>query len=312
MATIGLMIYSFYLEQKNSKRKAECKRLKLNNPIGGYNNFIGFVKHAFSNHGHDDDETRKKIFKFISADISQDDNKDYIHCMIKAEVGKYGESATIEDSMTHKQTYSKQPKEAVLQPLYVSVIIDKQEKITKGFVIFQTLGSSQLKSYFEQYVQDSLNQIFTDNKVKLRLYEVLPRDYAKKVLKENDIKSISLIAYREPQDHAAKLDDFFKYQTEERIYKRFQRIDKVLNRLIDILDNKAGLTHLVELGDFKFDNIKVDVGGKTINFEKIDKIKNKISLPEGIKGEDGHPVKDLLKDEIENMYELYANSINLI
>ena len=72
---------------------------------------------------------------------------------------------------------------------------------------------------------------------------------------------------------------------------------------------------MIEIPEFEYNDIKIELKlgnrKRMLDLGKIDKTQIKINLPEDIKNIEGHADIDKLREEINELYLLYSENVNL-
>ena len=187
----------------------------------------------------------------------------------------------------------------------------------KGFIIFQTVGNTSIKTQFIQNLKSFLKESYnTDEyKYKLMLDSIVPTDFVKELLSKNTINKIELIAYQQPKDKANLLEDNFEYGTKKMVFSEIGKVTPLMNKISDFLDSRKKITEVIEIPEFEYNDIKIELKlgnrKRMLDLGKIDKTQIKINLPEDIKNIEGHADIDKLREEINELYLLYSENVNL-
>ena len=88
-----------------------------------------------------------------------------------------------------------------------------------------------------------------------------------------------------------------------------------MDKISDFLDAQKKITDVIEFPEFEYNDIKIELNlgqrKRMLDLGKIDKTQIKINLPDEIKNIDGHADINMLRDEINELYLLYSENINL-
>lgn len=323
MAVIGLSLYTFrMLHTDKTKKPQEKQYANLNNSIGEEDNIFKVFERFCNEYSYKKDRIRSTAFKVCDSTLysCNDTGKRFRHMMLHVEYGESGYTAPVVDDETGEEKYTKKANEAAMSKLNISILVDvdKQHKnIKKGFIIFQSLGNTSVKSQFEKNFKDFLSKKYKtdDYKYTFCIDQVVPKNFVKNLLEQNTLKKIELISYKKPEDPVEEIDEDFAYGVEKRSFSQIRGVSKVVKKIHKYLDAQGKLTDIVEVSDFEYDDIKLEIAvgsrKRMIDIGKVDNTQIKISLPEEIKNLEGHADINKLKGEVEDLYCLYSENVRL-
>lgn len=325
MANISVSIHTFNIEETlRGKNKYKIKKRLNNNINHDSGDIFNIIKSFCIRYGqYEDNENNLSVFRVseesCTEEIDEVSSKKFRHMILKVESGEYGFTTDLVDPKKKSVEYRKPANLAEMKPFFLSVIVDKSEKVEKGFIIFQNVGIYSVKTVFKTYFSDFLKSYNTQElQYEFNLGVVTPKQFATQLLKQYSVKQVKLISYSNPMDPAEKLNTDFLYQEEIRIYRKFALIQKTVEKVCKYIDKKCDITDIIEIDGFEYDDIKIelDIGkGKvrTLDLGNIDNMVMKLNFKDfDVKGVDGHADRNKLKKEVEEIYKTYSKNINLI
>ena len=329
MAVIGLSLFTFRLEHTDKTQRvrvgkgysSKVEYANLNDKIAQDADIFELLNNFVQVYNYNKNNTKSSILKLNNCAITNEEIKDkkFRHMMIFAEYGESGYTASIINDTTGELKYDKPIDEATMTRINVSILVDEDgnSPVKKGFIIFQTVGNTSIKTQFIQNLKSFLKESYnTDEyKYKLMLDSIVPTDFVKELLSKNTINKIELIAYQQPKDKANLLEDNFEFGTKKMVFSEIGKVTPLMNKISDFLDSRKKITEVIEIPEFEYNDIKIELKlgnrKRMLDLGKIDKTKIKINLPEDIKNIEGHADIDKLREEINELYLLYSENVNL-
>lgn len=329
MAVIGLSLFTFRIKHEDKTQRVlvgkrhqpKVEYANLNDKIADDTDIFEVLDKFRLAYGYVKNTTKSSVLKLNKMILTNEEVRDkrFRHMMFLAEYGESGYTASIVNDTTGELKYSKPVDEATMTKINVSILVDEDSDIPvkKGFIIFQSLGNISIKTQFINNIKKFLSDEYTTDEYKytLDIDQVVPREFAREMLKKNTISQIELIAYKRPEDETNSLEDDFEYGTEKIIFGNIRKFNGLIGKISDFLDARRKLTDIIEVTDFEYDDIKVELKVGTrkrmLDLGKIDKTQIRINLPEEIKDIEGHADVKKLRQEINELYLLYSENVDL-
>lgn len=231
------------------------------------------------------------------------------------ERGEYGYQSNIYNLESEKIEYIRKVMDAELLPFYFCFYIPDGES-TRGVLILQRFGIYGIKGLVEidlkHYIEKKLNLI-------LEINPLAPADMMKKFLDRGRVTKIRFIKYEIPRyldkyfDKEGKFEEIGGYVEVRYVAGRNKNMP-IKGYLEQIIDQNQNPSQVIELPDYEYENLKVEVtmgdSVRTLNLLKPDKLNTSYDITNDIEyGTDGHPdfssideyTKDLLLDLIEEI-----------
>jgi hypothetical protein len=293
MVTFSLVPYSFRVRQRGQDREF----FDLNDIFG---HTIKDLLNRFL------DENRDRFFEnrehgFMRVEFyNRNENSGRIL------YGKNGLGSSVVDVNRNTENYRITPQEATINPYYF--LIDSNFNADRGIVIIQKIGNLSIKSIFQEAFSTYLrNNVRSD--LTFILNHLVPPNVILRYLESNRIIQIKLIRNHIPRDLADSLggeNEILEGQCEYIIKQtrsfslsdhscRFQeRLRRLLND-----DNDLNFKQLIEVENFQYDSIKLDVrndNGRTkiIDIQNPDSINYCDDISDINLDDDHHPVYNML------------------
>lgn len=329
MAVIGLSLFTFRLEHtdktqkigKGKRSRSKIEYANLNDKIAEDTDIFELLNNFVQAYNYSKNKSKSSILKLNGSGMKSEEieDKKFRHMMIFAEYGESGYTASIINDTTGAVKYNKAKDEAAMTKLNVSVLVDEDENnpIKKGFIIFQTVGNTSIKTQFVNNLKSFLKESYKnkEHEYKLKLDQIVPTQFVKELLSKNTINKIELIAYKQPEDRTNLLEDGFEYETKKMVFSKIRKANSLMDKISDFLDAQKKITDVIEFPEFEYNDIKIELNlgqrKRMLDLGKIDKTQIKINLPDEIKNIDGHADINMLRDEINELYLLYSENINL-
>lgn len=198
------------------------------------------------------------------------------------ESGVYGVASDIRDIETNKTNYKKQRNDADILPFYFLFHLPKDTD--EGLLILQRTGKFGIRTSFG----NSLDKYFSrQNKgYFVEINTLVKEEIIKKAISEGIIKKLRCVKYDSSSDSFDGLDKGHEETTFDIEYVLSANKIPFLNRIKDFFDNKSDLKKLVEIQDFEYDTVKieVDTNGRNQIFDlgKLDKSKTSRDISDQI------------------------------
>ena len=238
--------------------------------------------------GHSkDDESQKllRVLRFTSEPFS-------VNGIV--ETGEYGYTADLFNVDTETVSYQRVGSDAEMMPFYFLAHLPSH--LDEGVILLQRRSNHGIRTVllkdFAKYVEKS------NQRVRVVANPLLPPQFVNEYLQNGRLTKIRFIQYSLPSDLADAYDAGGHVETEgtaEMVFlsKRGQGLP-LMNRIRAVLDGKRQIKEMVELPDYDYDNVKVeiDVRGskKTLDLSDVMKMRAYVDITSDVRiGDDGHP-----------------------
>jgi hypothetical protein len=225
------------------------------------------------------------------------------------ETGEYGFESNLYDLGRKAVSHKRNIQEAEMLPFYFLVEIPKDSD--HGIILLQ-----RFKQYgMRRILMESLRAHFSVNYPDLKIYvaPLIPGSMVKRYLTEGRITKVRFVSHTITSDIADAYDSGTGRQEggQLELVLRAKRDGwlPLRGRLRAFLDKKRKLSNFVELEDFKYDDVKIEVelnrNRRTVDLSNLQKIRAYIDVSDQIKiMPNGHPsfesidyvAKELLND----------------
>lgn len=306
MSGLSITVCSFYLTKRNAKKNKNV--YSLNKPIKYKDsdenevetNIFDILQGFATQYATPvNDESKKKTFSCQYIE-TKDTDKFILHTY-QIVSGYYGSASTIVDAETRVIKYDMTPSDVAEKKYYVYVIIPKDNRkviVNKGMMIFQNIGIFGIKTitcdYLGKYVAENYD-------ITLKCATVSPELFIKKVLVKENLKKMILIKNYKSTDPT---DQYYTgYGSECRILSNFCFDDAKWNNILSgIKSMVSGKTHLFEIENIQYDNLKLEVfigeRKRTINLLNIDNLSIIEPIPDTIMDNSGYADLTKLNDHV--------------
>jgi hypothetical protein len=215
------------------------------------------------------------------------------------QTGDYGFETDLRNIEDGTVTHRRQKHEAEMLPFYLLISLPKDAD--EGIVIFQRISNQGIKDSFTRAFRSYFSMHYLD--YDLEVNALIPGEIVTQYLNNGSIKKIRLIKYGlhnditdnyKFQDH---VEEKYYYYTEYQLCSFRDKKLPIVDPFVNYVTKKTDLKGLIEVQDFDYDNIKIEVlinkRRRTINLSNLDSIKAYYDITDKVKiGEDGHPQFD--------------------
>lgn len=316
MANINISMYSFELEDRRTR-----DRLVLNPEIGNneFENILNCFNQRFQI-GYNNNQTLEKLFKIedFEEGIYRENQIDLFKYVIyRLKSGKYGVTSEIVSSHTGVVNHQRGEEEADVMPFFVCIAIPINES-TRGVIITQNNGIYGVKTIFNS----SFKQICTENEYRFSMNSIVPTAYIDKFIEEGVLKKVKFIRHNIPNDRAERIglnrgmNGNNLYHDEYTIHRPVGFMQRNEHRIREFMNGQRGVNEIVELGDFEYNNIKLEfsLGGKnkTLNLTNLDRVVATEDIGNDITLNGGHPTRESISPILIENSRIYLSSLGII
>ena len=220
------------------------------------------------------------------------------------ETGEYGYESNITTS-DGNVSYTKKKDEADMLPFYFLINVEKG--FNEGLLLMQRFKQLGIRQAFFDNFSDYFNSLYP--RFRIEINPLVPEYLINKYLKDGRIIKIRFIKFGMPTDIADRYrnndHDEIKGTTQLVVTAGRNGDIPIYGDVIKFLKGEKRLNRLVELADFEYENVKVDVSinnkPKVIDLGNDFKIRPYIDITDEVEinGENGHPKFDSI-DKIAN------------
>lgn len=280
----GMLICSFLLRTRRKKKEVLCD---LNAPHcydeKQYDDVFSMFQAFFNEHSElADDEKHMKMFVVDRNSIKLMNEAAYRVVSFAVESGAYGMEGNITDRTTKRVKYHMERNDANIKRfrciIYVPQNVDNKI-ITKGIMIFQSLGAYGVKTITTTYMREffaQLNLTFETRSVSIRAF-------LEKLFNEGKIYRLTLIKNRVSPDASDNM--LITSGREEVSYIKPRLKPDWINRFLEFVDGGKG-DNIFEVKDETFEDIKISfkIGQsyRTVGIADIDRFSVEEEIPESV------------------------------
>lgn len=305
MASITLTPYVIRIKKKREEGWRILSRFDEDNAdfFQVLKDFLDTYKTSLSN-----DDSRQKVLRVKKADLSKRSIKGII------ETGEYGYASEIYNLSKGKKAYVREKDDAELLPFYFYFLVPNEKQ--EGIAVFQSFGKFGIKSILQNSLDTYFKKNYADFSVEFN--PLFHREILKLLLDEGLVTKIRFIKYELPKDIADAYADEANLKKDEGTTELVVKIKNkkkgaFLNKkLKNFINNQGNVKEFLEITDFQYDNVKVEINfkgkTKTINLSDYDKVRPGYDVTEDVEfGDKGHPkfesIDLLARDIIDTVKE---------
>lgn len=314
MKKIGLTVYGISVQDDQNQRK------DLNDIINK-KSLIDIIERYANNKGkkYSHDEEREVIFSFdkIEVETILDRNGkekfDILYGRVKT--GEYG----IESELVNIDTgdiYNRATNQADTMPFGFALAIPKG-KIDNSIIVLQSIGSYGMKVALQKELISCIKEV--EQSLKIELGQIVPKTYIDRLFKDGALQKIRMIRYEIPEDISERMGINYgvKQTREERvIYKPMGFIERKRRMLSEWIRGQRSYTDIIEIEDFKYDDLKLEFKlgrtNKTVSLKDINNLTITEDITDEVVQEGGHPEFESLKKIMKTILEEYLIAKGLL
>lgn len=293
------MICSFYLKKRFIHEREVIYNLNQNyeseDKKYGYKDFISMIIDFFKKHeNYSDDEKGMKLFSINHNSLEIHEEETYRAITFEISSGAYGIESKITDRQSKKIKYLRTANDADIKDFMCTIYIPKDINdltITKGMLIFQTLGTYGVKTITTK----QMKEFFAELGLTLEIRSVSVRTFIEKLVELGNLHRVTLIKNHISPDLSDNM--FIATGREERTYIKPKLKNEWFNRFLNFIDNKSD-TDIFEINNESYENIKITfkLGNnyRTVGLMEIDKFSVVEDIPHKIYKNGKYDKKELL------------------
>lgn len=297
----GMLICSFLLKARKKKKEILCN---LNAPYccdeKQYDDVFSMLQEFFDAHNElADDEKHMKMFVVDRESIRFRNETAYRVVSFAVESGAYGMEGNITDRKTGYVKYRMERNDANIKRFRCIVYVPKaveDKVITKGIMVFQSLGAYGIKTITTNYMRDffaQLNLTFETRSVSVRIF-------LERLFREGKVHRLTLIKNRVSPDASDNM--LITSGREEVSYIKPRLKPEWINRFLSFVDRGTD-GDIFEVKDETFEDIKITFkmgqSYRTVGIADIDRFSVEEEIPESIILKNGKDDAALIHHMIE-------------
>ncbi len=313
MKKIGLTVYGISVLTNENQRK------ELHNVYG--KSIIDIIKDyanaKINNYLRDDQNEKLFTFDSINTEIVKNKNGQDSYELLygRVKTGEYGIESELVDINTG-DTYNRTADQADIMPFGFCLAVPYGD-IDNAVIVLQTIGIYGMKTILQEQLKDCIKEI--DNDLRINIGVIVPRTYIDRFFQQGVLQAIRMIRYEIPEDDSNRIGINYgvKQTYEERIIRKPLGFMERNNRKLD--EWKRGqrrYTDVVEIKDFKYDDLKLDFKlgrtNKTISLKNVDNVAVTEDVTDLVDQVGGHPTFNSLKIVMKNTAREYLIGKGLI
>ena len=237
------------------------------------------------------DVERRKLLRVSRASSSK--SKRVLRGIVLS--GEYGYEADLYDMEASTVSYRRSQRDAEMMPFYFLVHLPKG--VNEGILILQKRAQFGIRTAFLRDFEHYFNEFYP--RIQIEINSLVPPQLINRYLQDGNLTTLRFIRFRIPSDVIDSYEGGGHVEEEgtaELVIKARRRDGiPLLARVRDVVNGNRSVTEMIELRDFDYDNVKVEIelNGK----RKIFDLSNIMSLQANYDitqdvaiGGDGHPV----------------------
>ena len=288
MVNSGLMVCSFSLKKRFSRgEESTCflndhfERKDEEENVDTYSNVLEVFDAFFKNHiAFSDDEKKMKMFSVDSESIVKKSEETFEVVSFVISSGAYGVVSNITDRNTKKVKYQRTVDDADVKNFRCLIYIPKDidyHKVTKGIMIFQTIGTYGVKTI----TQDYMRKFLAEFDLTLQTRSISVRSFIERLVKDGRLYKITFIKNRVSPDSTDNI--FISTGREEVSYIKPYLKPNWFEKFLTLFDRED---EIIEIDDIDYDDIKVQFklgdNYRTVGLKNLDKLSIVEDIPETI------------------------------
>lgn len=209
--------------------------------------------------------------------------------------GEFGYEAEIYNVQADNVAYQRTTDDAEMMPFYF--LTNLPIRRTVGVLMFQRRSQYGITTAFQQDFAPYFERVCPNDRIVLS--PLVPEQMINNYIENGQLTKVRFIRHAVPQDIADAYDAGGHVQEEDHVELvilpgRGRRIP-LLGRLAEVIQGDRNVNNLIELEDFDYDNVKVEleVAGshRTLDLSDVMRLKAHYDITGDLEiGQDGHPV----------------------
>ena len=275
MISHGLLICSFYLKKKYSKHENQIYELNQEYDYDGikYRNVFSLLDQFIENFNElSDDEKMMKMFCVDKNSVMLENKKDYAIESGTIHSGAYGTESEITNKNTRQVMYLRGKEDADIKQFNYMIFVpsdDKDKKITKGIMLFETIGTFGVKTITTKNMRAFFSEKYG---LTLETRSISVRIFLEKLLKDDNLSRLTLIKNKVSKDSVDNI--FINVGREEKTFIRPKLKDSWIKLLMEHIDGTAP-DDIFEINNEIYEDIKFTFSHagrtKTVCLNEIDR-----------------------------------------
>lgn len=249
VASISLTTHNIRVREKLSKRHIDF------NKINGKEDFFD-ITHSFFNDLKTDYSDLSNIQKLthINSFSSNIGNRVFSGII---ESGEYGYESTFLNKKNKSTTFKRNRDDAEMLPFYFLLYLPANKN--EGILFLQRFKQYGITTVFDEAINDFFALNYSDYEVEINSFA--PDNLIQAMIANSIPKKARFIKYAsKKKDIADKYKNPDKKETTQREYVvYFPKYGKIHRPLKDIIETPSSLNNLVEIDNFEYDTVKLEV-----------------------------------------------------
>lgn len=210
------------------------------------------------------------------------------------ETGEYGYESSLYDLDHAVVSHHRTVREAEMLPFYFLIRVPQGRD--EGILILQRFKQFGIRRSLSLYFHDQFDLACPDSR--LEMNPLVPEQFVTEVLRNGRVTKVRFVRFRIPGDIADAFEQGGHLEEEGHlelavVAKRNGSIP-VVDRILNVVDGHTDARHLMELREFPYDTVKVEVnsGGahRTIDLSNLRRVRAYYDITDDVRvGAGGHP-----------------------
>lgn len=298
MARYSLAAYTLRVKDKANNQYVQIDN--FNNGIDIFNVFNTYLSNLTTNSAHDSRE--RKLLRVEN--LTAHPRERILNGIIGT--GEWGYESVLYDITRDLESHRRRTNEAEILPFYY--LINLPRNSNDGIIILQRFQQFGIRGVLLKDFNTYFDSQWPEFKIEIN--PLVPEQLVTQYLSEGRITKLRFIQFRLPND----LANFYESQdhieeeghTELVVCAKRNRYIPVVSRIQEYMDHRRELRRLIELQNFEYDTVKVEVmihkNRRTIDLSNLNKIKAYYDITEELQVSDtGHPQFDSIDNIAESL-----------
>lgn len=304
MTRVTLACYTIRIKERMSNDYMDLGNIEGLSFLNIFNQFLEFLAGQPDIYENDQKAIRCQQF---------DIDRNYVNGLITT--GEYGYENELRNINDDSLSYTRDVDDVELYPFYF--LLEIIPGYNEAIILMQRFGQLGIRTLLSRSLRNYLQAEFPNITVEIK--PLVPRELLNEYINNGSIKKFRFIRHTLPRDIVDRLeedgvrdeDGFAEYVIG---VKRRVRGIPMRERLQSYLDNGSEIREFIELENFEYDSVKVELKLRnkirTINLGNPDSLRSYIDITDDVEyGYNGHPTfesidreaKELLRELSDNL-----------
>ena len=285
MPRISLGCYTIRLLNKRTRESLVLGDLGIGLDLMAV--FTQFLQARKSTYSKDDES--QKLLRVLRIDKQTE----YVGGIV--ETGEYGYEADLLDVGSSTISYRRSLTDSEMVPYYFLAHLPAHRD--EGVILLQRRSNLGIRTALLKDFLDFFGMYCSG--INIEIKSLIPPELLNEYLHDGRLTKVRLIKYELPQDLADAYDTGGHREIEgtaEMSFKPGRGLGiPLLNRISEVLDGKRHVTEMIEVSDFDYNNVKVELevrgSRKTLDLSDVMKMSAYVDVTQDVEmGNDGHPI----------------------